>query len=207
MARFSSFFAVLLLFTAAAGCSGSESTAEAREDPDDVAGEQRTVLRGTAMREQSAMGSDLLETLRAANQNARAATSQPAPHRFNTLVTALEEAGLAEMLTSEDPYTIFAPTDDAFRKLSTARLEALLKPENSGKLRRLLRYHLVDANLVADELAQRSPVGTLAERPLRVEGEDEGITVNGAQVLQADAGASNGTIHVIDTVLLPPSLR
>ena len=207
MRSVTSFLAALLVLTTAVGCSGSQGITEAREDPASVVGDQRTVLRGTAMRERSAMGSDLLETLRAANRNPRAATSEPAPHRFNTLLTALEEAGLTDILQREGPYTLFAPTDDAFRELPTPRLEALLRPENREQLRQLLRFHLVKGSLVADELTQHSPVTTLQGASLRVEGEDEEITVEGAQVLQADAGTSNGTIHVVDTVLLPPSLR
>lgn len=213
MRRTASLFALALLLTAAAGCSGSRtSVPEAKENPEAAAGEQRTVMRGTAMREQSSMGADILEMLRSANQNPRAATSEPQqgfspPHRFNTLLTALDEAGLLETLEGEGPYTLFAPTDDAFRTFSTARLEALLKPENRDQLRRLLRHHLVEGNFVADELAQRSPVTTLAGSRLTVRGEDAGITVEGTAVRQADVGAANGTIHVVGEVLVPPSLR
>lgn len=206
--------AALLLAAVAAGCFGSRTSLdEARENPDAAAGEQRTVLRGTALRERSDMGTDLIAALRAANQNPTTATYEPPkgastpPHRFNTLLTALEETGLAEVLQGEGPFTLFAPTDDAFRKFSTARLEALFKAENRSQLRRLLRYHLAEGNLVADELAQRSPVTTLQGAKLTVQGEDAEVTVEGARVIQADVGLANGTIHVIDTVLRPPAMR
>lgn len=201
-----SFLAALFVLTVAAGCAGSQSTTEARNDPSAVTGDQQAVLRSTAMREASAMGGDLLETLRIANERTRADASEPPPARFNTLLAALEKAGLADTLQSSGPFTLLAPTDDAFRRLPTARLEAIL--QDPKQVRRLLRAHLLEGNYVADELAQRSPVATMLEgRRLAVEGEDQNITIEDARVLQADAGVSNGTIHVIDTVLLPSSLR
>ena len=123
---------------------------------------------------------------------------------FSTLVAALEAAGLVETLQGEGPFTVFAPNDDAFAALPAGLLEKLLLPENLAVLQSILTYHVVSgavysADVVAGDVAtvEGSNV-TLAT--------DTGVTVNGANVVLADVEASNGFIHVIDAVILPPSV-
>jgi uncharacterized surface protein with fasciclin (FAS1) repeats len=128
---------------------------------------------------------------------------------FSTLVSAVKAAGLAETLSGAGPFTVFAPTNAAFDKLPAGTVDSLLKPENKQKLADILTYHVVSGKVMADEVT----AGTVKT----VNGADVTAAVNGgkvtitdgqgntAKVVQADVPASNGVIHVIDTVLLPPA--
>jgi transforming growth factor-beta-induced protein len=124
---------------------------------------------------------------------------------FSTLVTAVKAAGLAETLSSKGPFTLFAPTDEAFAALPKGTLEKLLKPENRNLLRKVLTYHVVSGDLMAKDL-RSGHVKTVAGSAVAVKVRNQGISVNNAKVVKADINAKNGVIHVIDRVLLPPGL-
>jgi uncharacterized surface protein with fasciclin (FAS1) repeats len=119
---------------------------------------------------------------------------------FKTLVTALEEAGLVETLKGQGPFTVFAPTDEAFAKIPQDQLNALLADQE--KLTAVLTYHVVAGKAVAADV-KSGPLETVQGQTLTVEVSATGVRVDNAQVIQADVMASNGVIHVIDTVLMP----
>jgi uncharacterized surface protein with fasciclin (FAS1) repeats len=124
---------------------------------------------------------------------------------FETLTAALTSAGLVEALSGEGPFTVFAPTDEAFAKLPKGTVESLLKPENKAELVRILSYHVVAGNMPAAKVVKKSGADTLAGPRLAFVVSDEGVKVGDANVIQTDLECSNGVIHVIDTVLLPPA--
>lgn len=122
---------------------------------------------------------------------------------FTTLVTAVKAAGLVNTLKGKGPFTVFAPNDAAFAKLPPGTVESLLK--NKAKLAAVLKYHVVPGRIMAADIAGKSlQVATVQGQPVRVDG-SFGVRVNDAHVIQSDIEASNGVIHVIDTVLLPSS--
>ncbi|BAM03222.1 fasciclin domain-containing protein [Phycisphaera mikurensis] len=122
---------------------------------------------------------------------------------FTTLLAAAEAAGLVETLKSEGPYTLLAPTDAAFAKLPAGAIADLLKPENKEKLKSVLLYHVVDGKALAEDVSGMSEVETLEGSMVEVSTEDGKVMLNDATVEAADVMASNGVIHVIDTVLMP----
>lgn len=124
---------------------------------------------------------------------------------FSTLVTAVKAAGLVETLSGPGPFTVFAPTDAAFAALPAGTLEKLLLPENIESLKKVLTYHVVSGKLPAKRLRSGS-VATAEGSPVKVQVKMGKVTVNGAKVVSADVPTSNGVIHVIDTVLVPPNL-
>ena len=124
---------------------------------------------------------------------------------FKTLVAAVEAAELVEALKGEGPFTVFAPTDEAFAKLPEGTVEDLLLPENREKLVGILKYHVVSGKVMAADVVQVETAETLLGKNLTVTVEGETVMINGATVAKADVGCSNGVIHVIDTVLLPPA--
>ncbi len=125
---------------------------------------------------------------------------------FKTLATALQAAGLVDTLKGPGPFTVFAPTDEAFAKLPAGTVEELLKPENKEKLTQILTYHVVAGKVPASEAIKLNgqSVQTVAKLPLPIKVQDGKVMVGPATVVQADVEATNGVIHVIDTVLLPP---
>jgi uncharacterized surface protein with fasciclin (FAS1) repeats len=123
---------------------------------------------------------------------------------FTTLVKALKAADLAGTLAEAGPYTVFAPTNAAFNKLPKATLANLLKPENKAQLQKVLTYHVIAGEVTSKTLkAGKAPTVAGADVTVRIRGKN--VTINNARVTQADLKASNGVIHVIDTVLLPPA--
>lgn len=122
---------------------------------------------------------------------------------FKTLVTAVTEAGLVEALKGEGPFTVFAPTDDAFAKLPEGAVADLLKDKEA--LKKVLLYHVVSGKITSADVVGLNSANTLAEVELKIKTDDSGVMINNAKVITADVNASNGVIHVIDTVLLPPS--
>ena len=122
---------------------------------------------------------------------------------FNTLVAAVKAAGLVDALKGKGPLTVFAPTDDAFAKLPAGTVESLLKPENKEKLKAVLTYHVVPGRVTADEVVNLSSAPTVNGQPLRINAQDGKVSVDNARVVQTDILASNGIIHVIDSVILP----
>ena len=123
---------------------------------------------------------------------------------FSTLVAAVQAAGLVETLKSSGPFTVFAPTDEAFSRLPAGTLENLLKPEHRDQLAAVLSYHVVPGALTAAEVAGLASATTVQGAPVAIRSEGGSVQINGATVSQADVMASNGVIHVIDAVLLPP---
>jgi len=122
---------------------------------------------------------------------------------FDTLVAAVSAADLVAVLQSDGPFTVFAPTDAAFAALPAGTVETLLKPENKDQLTAILTYHVIPGKVMAADLAgQRLSVATVNGEELHIDGRD-GVRVENATVTQADIPASNGVIHVIDTVLIP----
>lgn len=124
---------------------------------------------------------------------------------FKTLVAAVTAAGLVETLKGTGPFTVFAPTDDAFKHLPAGTVEHLLKPENKAELTKVLTLHVLSGTVMANDVTgQKASPTSLAGEALHVDG-THGVTVNGATVTQSDIVCSNGVIHVIDAVLLPKS--
>ena len=125
---------------------------------------------------------------------------------FNTLAKALEAAGLVATLKGAGPFTVFAPTDEAFAKLPAGTLETLLKPENKQKLQRILTYHVVAGKVAAAEVTKMKSAKTVSGDTITIHAADGAVRVDDARVVKADVMASNGVIHVIDTVILPKGL-
>ena len=122
---------------------------------------------------------------------------------FTTLVAAVKAAGLVDTLKSEGPFTVFAPTDDAFAKLPDGTVEMLLKPENKDKLVAILTYHVVSGEVMAADVVKLDKAKTVQGQDVMITVKDNKVMVNNAQVIAADVKASNGVIHVIDTVIMP----
>jgi uncharacterized surface protein with fasciclin (FAS1) repeats len=122
---------------------------------------------------------------------------------FKTLTTALAAAGLVETLKGKGPFTVFAPTDEAFAKLPAGTVESLLKPANKQKLTAILTYHVVAGNVKAADVVRLSSAKTLNGKLVTIKTVGGKVLINGATVVKADIAATNGTIHVIDTVLMP----
>lgn len=122
---------------------------------------------------------------------------------FNTLIAALEAADLVDTLRGEGPFTVFAPTDEAFAKLPEGTLEELLKPENKGKLQSILTYHVVAGKVMSSDAANLSSAKTVNGQSFQINPVGSGLMVDNANVTKADIMASNGVIHVIDQVILP----
>jgi uncharacterized surface protein with fasciclin (FAS1) repeats len=124
---------------------------------------------------------------------------------FNTLVAAVGAAGLAETLSGEGPYTVFAPTDDAFAALPEGLVDALLLPENKDALVAILTYHVLAAEVPSSDVAP-GDVETVQGETITISVDGTTVMVNDATVTAVDVEASNGVIHVIDSVLVPPSI-
>jgi uncharacterized surface protein with fasciclin (FAS1) repeats len=134
-----------------------------------------------------AQGKDIVDTAVAAGS-------------FKSLVAAVQAAGLVDVLKRPGPYTVLAPTDDAFAKIPKADLDALLK--DKAKLTAVLTYHVLTANVSAADLKSMKDFGTAQGGRIAIDA-TKGLKINGANVVKADIAASNGVIHVIDTVLIP----
>ena len=146
-------------------------------------------VAGTSVAEQM-KGADIVDTAIKAGQ-------------FNTLAKALTAAGLVDTLKGDGPFTVFAPTDAAFAKLPAGTLESLLKPENKDKLTSILTYHVVPGAVKASQVASMSSAATVNGEKVAFKAQNNKVTVDDANVVKADIVASNGVIHVIDTVLMP----
>jgi uncharacterized surface protein with fasciclin (FAS1) repeats len=124
--------------------------------------------------------------------------------QFKTLAAALGAADLVATLKGNGPFTVFAPTDAAFAKLPAGTVENLLKPENKDQLVAILTYHVVPGRVMAADVVKLKEAKTVNGKMLDIETKGEAVMVNDAKVTATDIGASNGVIHVIDTVILPP---
>jgi uncharacterized surface protein with fasciclin (FAS1) repeats len=121
---------------------------------------------------------------------------------FKTLAAALQAAGLVDTLKGKGPFTVFAPTDEAFAKLPPGTVETLLKPENKAKLAGILTYHVVSGNVKAADVVKLKSAKTVQGQSVAIDAAD-GVKINDSKVVKADVECGNGVIHVIDTVLLP----
>ena len=187
--RLAGFAAVLLIVPVGIACT-SEAP-EAVSDPAAETSPEPTESEETAAAPDAA--SDTIVDVAIANGS------------FETLVAAVQAADLAETLSAEGPYTVFAPTAEAFAALPEGVLDTLLLPENKATLVQILTYHVVPAE-VPSSAVETGAVESVAGEELNLVVDGSGVTVNDATVVTADVMASNGVIHVIDSVLLPPSL-
>jgi uncharacterized surface protein with fasciclin (FAS1) repeats len=125
---------------------------------------------------------------------------------FKTLVAAVEAAGLVETLKSKGPFTVFAPTDDAFKKVPKDAIDALLKPENKDKLTAILTYHVVPGKVMAADVVKMKSAETVNGQMVSINAKGDTVMIDNAKVIKTDIKASNGVIHVIDTVILPKDI-
>jgi uncharacterized surface protein with fasciclin (FAS1) repeats len=125
--------------------------------------------------------------------------------QFKTLTAALTAAGLVDTLKRSGPFTVFAPTDAAFAALPAGTVETLLKPENKAKLTAILTYHVVAGKVTAADVVKLTEAKTVNGATVAVKVQGSNVMINNAKVATADIDASNGVIHVIDTVLMPPA--
>jgi len=137
-----------------------------------------------------AQGKDIVDTAVAAGQ-------------FKTLAAALKAAGLVDTLKGAGPFTVFAPTDEAFAKLPKGTVEDLLKPENKAKLTAILTYHVVPGRVMAADVVKVKEAKTVQGGSIKVNAAGGKVMVDNANVTKTDIGASNGVIHVVDSVLMP----
>jgi uncharacterized surface protein with fasciclin (FAS1) repeats len=144
-----------------------------------------------------------LATLPTHTQNRDIVDTAVANGSFKTLAAALQAAGLVETLKGAGPFTVFAPTDAAFAKLPAGTVENLLKPENKAQLQAVLTYHVVPGKVMAAQVTKMNSAATVQGQNVRIQVKDGKVMVDNATVVTADVNASNGVIHVIDTVILP----
>ena len=122
---------------------------------------------------------------------------------FKTLAAALQAAGLVDTLKGAGPFTVFAPTDEAFAKLPAGTVENLLKPENKAKLQALLTYHVVAGKVMASEVVKMKSAKTVQGGSVTIAARGGKVKIDNANVVKTDVAASNGVIHAIDTVIMP----
>jgi uncharacterized surface protein with fasciclin (FAS1) repeats len=174
---------------APAAAPAVEATAEATEAPA-VEATATEAAAEQAPAEQAAPAADIVDTAVGAGS-------------FKTLAKALDAAGLVETLKKPGPYTVFAPTDEAFAKLPAGTLENLLKPENKAQLQRILTYHVVSGKVMAADVVKLRSAKAVSGDTISVVTRDGKVQVDNAHVIKTDVAASNGVIHVIDAVILP----
>lgn len=148
------------------------------------------VLSSSAYGKPNAASQDIVDTAESAGS-------------FKTLTAALKAAGLADTLKGKGPFTVFAPSDEAFAKLPAGTVDELLKPENKQKLVAILTYHVVPGNATAAKVMKMKSAKTVNGQSVNIEATNGTVMVNEATVTKADISCSNGVIHVIDTVLMP----
>ena len=122
---------------------------------------------------------------------------------FSTLVAAVKAAGLVDTLSGKGPFTVFAPTNEAFKKLPKGTVESLLKPENKDKLTAVLTYHVVPGKVMAADVVKLSKAKTVQGKEVKISVKEGKVKVDNANVVKTDIASKNGVIHVIDTVILP----
>ncbi|MBM3796252.1 MAG: fasciclin domain-containing protein [Acidobacteria bacterium] len=143
-----------------------------------------------------------------AGQKADIVDTAVAAGSFKTLVAAVQAAGLVDTLKGKGPFTVFAPTDEAFAKLPAGTVENLLKPENKGKLEKILTYHVVSGKVLAKDVAKLHQATTVAGPAVSIMAGADGVKLNeSTNVAKSDIMTTNGVIHVIDSVLMPPAGR
>ncbi len=150
-----------------------------------------TLAACSSAQSETAGSKDIVETAAAAGQ-------------FNTLIAAAKAADLVDTLKSPGPLTVFAPTDAAFAALPAGTVDNLLKPENKAQLVKVLTYHVVSGKVTSGQVVTLDTATTVEGAAVDIDASNGKVMINDAQVVQADVAASNGVIHVIDKVLLPP---
>ena len=188
------FVALALAFGSASCANNKAETADA--ETTGMSTDSNMAATDPAMTTSDAMGAD--DT--SGKNLAENATAVP---QMSTLTAALQAAGLADKASSGGPFTVFAPTNDAFDALPAGTLDDLLKPENKAKLADILTYHVVPGSVMAADLKDGQELTTIEGKKLKVSVSGSTVTVNGANVVKADVKSSNGVTHVIDKVLLP----
>lgn len=166
---------------------------------------KRLIALGIAAALTIGFGALMQVSLRAENTQKDIVETAVAAGSFKTLAKALEAADLVNTLKGTGPFTVFAPTDDAFAKLPSGTLEDLLKPENKAKLQAVLTYHVVPGKVMAADVTKKTAAKTVEGSDVRIAVRDGSVRVNDALVVKTDIAASNGVIHVIDSVILPPA--
>lgn len=146
-------------------------------------------------------------TTRAADEKKDIVDTAVAAGSFKTLAAALKAAGLVETLKGPGPFTVFAPTDEAFAKLPKGTVESLLKPENKDKLADILTYHVVAGDVPAAAAMKLKEATAVNKKTIALEVKDGALYLNKSKVTTADVKCSNGTIHIIDSVLMPPTAK
>ncbi len=182
--------ALLAANTANADCGAAHASADAKATNEVKAMPVSSKTPATAKAAEMTAPKNIVETAVAAGS-------------FNTLVAAVKAAGLVETLSGKGPFTVFAPTDEAFAKLPKGTLEDLLKPENKAKLTSILTYHVVAGSVMAADVVKLDSAKTVNGQSVKIQVKDAKVMVGGSQVVKTDIATSNGVIHVIDTVLLP----
>ena len=180
-----------ILLTACTSTTSTESTAEATSASSPMAASAPASAEASMAASAEATAGNIVEVASANND-------------FSTLVTAVSAAGLAETLQGAGPFTVFAPTNEAFAALPPGVLDKLLLPENKEALAKILTYHVLPAAVMAADVTD-GDVTTVEGEPVTLSTAD-GVTVNGAKVITADVVASNGVIHAIDAVIIPPDV-
>lgn len=176
------------LFFAIVACGGGESKSEETETAtEEMVTEEVAVEENVAVEESKDIVALAIGT-----------------ESLSTLVAAVKAAGLVETLQGDGPFTVFAPTNEAFAALPEGTLDDLLKPENKEKLASILTYHVVAGKVMSTDLSDGMKAATVNGAEVTITTAD-GAKVNGANVVSADVEASNGVVHVIDTVILPPT--
>jgi uncharacterized surface protein with fasciclin (FAS1) repeats len=150
-----------------------------------------------------AVAAAVLVTTEARAQSRDIVDTAVAAGQFNTLAAALKAAGLVDTLKGAGPFTVFAPTDEAFAKLPKGTVEDLLKPENKAKLTAVLTYHVVPGKVMAADVVKVKDAKTVQGGSIKVNAAGGKVMVDNATVVKTDIAASNGVIHVIDTVVMP----
>ena len=180
-----------ILLTACTSTTSTESTAEATSASSPMAASAPASAEASMAASAEATAGNIVEVASANND-------------FSTLVTAVSAAGLAETLQGAGPFTVFAPTNEAFAALPPGVLDKLLLPENKDVLAKVLTYHVVPGQVMAADVTD-GDVATVEGQTVTLSTAD-GVTVNGAKVITADVLTSNGVIHAIDAVILPPDV-
>ena len=180
-----------ILLTACTSTTSTESTAEATSASTPMAASAPASAEASMAASAEATAGNIVEVASANND-------------FSTLVTAVSAAGLAETLQGAGPFTVFAPTNEAFAALPPGVLDKLLLPENKDVLAKVLTYHVVPGQVMAADVTD-GDVATVEGQTVTLSTAD-GVTVNGAKVITADVLTSNGVIHAIDAVILPPDV-
>lgn len=182
------FAAMLLMGTGCMGETSGNTAVNAKPAANETA--QNTAPQNTAAKDDNAQLKDIVDTAVSAEM-------------FKTLVAAVQAAGLVDTLKGDGPFTVFAPTDEAFAKLPKGTVEDLLKPENKDKLVKILTYHVVSGKVTAADVVKVKSAKTVEGQEVAVKVNDGKIMINDSNVVKTDIMASNGVIHVIDAVLMP----